>query len=384
MATSLSPLHQLIREHWEAWISFDPLFATYSGEQRFNDRLPVATEEAYHTWHNALVDYHKRLKAIPVENLAPTDQINHKLFSHLLEDEAAELSFHYYRLPISRTGGFHLMFPDMFQVMPFNSGEDYENYISRLNAFPRFAMENIGLMRTGLQTGYLPPRCTLANLDKQLSSQMVVDATQSVLYQPFNHFPSIIGASRRQKLCEDAQKAILGSVVPGYRALLEFVQEEYQPASRESIAALDLPDGEAFYAHRIRYFTSLNLSAKQVHQIGLDEVKRIRAEMEEVLKKTGWKGSMKGFLEFLRTDPRFYVSSPEALLEKTAWVLKRMDGELPHLIKTLPRMPYGIRPVPDYAAKDETAGYYNPGLGDGTRAGMYYVNTYDLATRPDL
>jgi uncharacterized protein (DUF885 family) len=160
------------------------------------------------------------------------------------------------------------------------------------------------------------------------------------------------------------------------------VEHEYLPAARESIATADLPDGEAFYAHRIYYYTSLRLSAAQVHQTGLDEVRRIRAEMEAVVRKTGFSGNMEQFLEFLRTDPRFYVTTPEALLEKTSYVLKRMDGELPRLFKTLPRMPYGIRAVPDYAAPGETAAYYNPGLGDGTRAGVYYVNTYDLASRP--
>lgn len=382
MSSTLSTLHLLFQEHWEAWTRFDPLMATYVGEQRYNDCLPVATEEAYQTWYDQLVNYRKRLEAISLENLSPKDQLNHKLFGHLLEDEATELSFHSYRLPISRTAGFHLAFPDVFQITPFNSVEDYENYISRMNAFPRFALENINLMRNGVCTGYLPPGCTLTDLDKQLKSQMVSDATRSALYHPFMHFPDHFSEVQRRKLCEDAQRAILGSVVPGYQALLEFVANEYQPAARESIAAIDLPNGEAYYAHRIHYFTSLHLNARQVHQIGLDEVKRIREEMEQVLKKTGWQSSMASFLEFLRTDPRFYVTSPEALLEKTALVLKQMDGELPRLFKTLPRMPYGIRAVPDYAAEGETAGYYSPGLGDGTRAGMYYVNTYDLRSRP--
>ncbi len=160
------------------------------------------------------------------------------------------------------------------------------------------------------------------------------------------------------------------------------MEQEYLPAARESIATAELPDGEAFYAHRIYYFTSLHLSAEQVHLTGLDEVRRIRSEMEALIQKVGFSGDMAHFLEFLRTDPRFYVTTPEALLEKTSYILKRMDGELPRLFKTLPRMPYGIRAVPDYAAPGETAAYYNPGLGDGTRAGIYYVNTYDLASRP--
>ena len=208
------------------------------------------------------------------------------------------------------------------------------------------------------------------------------DPTASVLYEPFKHFPAQISAADSRKLSEAAETAIMRSVVPGYQELLQFVLDEYVPAARESIATAELPLGEAFYTHRIHYYTSLHLSAQQVHQTGLDEVKRIRAEMDGVIKKTGWKGSMDGFLEFLRTDPRFYVTTREALLEKTAFVLKHMDGELPRLFKTLPRMPYGIREVPDYAAPGETAAYYSPGLGDGTRAGVYYVNTYDLPSRP--
>ncbi len=382
MTEPISPLHQLIQEHWDAWTRFDPLFATACGEMQYNDRLPSATEEAYQSWHDQLVDYRTRSERIPTQLLSSMDQLNHLLFSYLLDDEIAELGFHPYRLPISRTGGFHLTFPDLFNIMPFENAQDYENYISRLSAFQKFTQENIMLMREGLRTGYLPPRCTLLDLDKQLTAQMVPDAQQSALYQPFKAFPEIITESERQKLREAGQRALLGSVVPAYRQLLDFVEQEYLPGARESIGSIELPDGEAFYSHRIHYFTSLHMTAQEVHKIGLDEVKRIRSEMEAVIKHTGWQGSMAGFLEFLRTDARFYISTPQALLEKTALVLKRMDGELPRLFKTLPRMPYGIRPVPDYAAEGETAAYYNPGLGDGTRAGVYYVNTYDLPSRP--
>ena len=382
MPTPHTLLHQLIQKHWDGWMHFDPFFATYVGDQRFNDRLPSATEEAFHAWREQLSDYKRRLGDIPRQSLSTSDQLNHELFSHLLEDELDELGFKAYRLPISRTAGFHLSFPDIFQVMPFESVQDYEKYISRLNEFQYFATENIELMRMGLRTGYLPPRCTLTDVDKQLTAQIISDPTESALYQPFNHFTAQISESTRQKLCEAAQKAILGSVASGYKAIFQFVDQEYVPASRESIAAIELPEGEAFYAHRIHYYTSLHLSAKQVHRTGLDEVRRIRSEMEGVIQKTGWNGTMPDFLEFLRSDSRFYVTTPESLLEKTALVLKRMDGELPRLFKTLPRMPYGIRAVPDYAAEGETAAYYNPGLGDGTRAGVYYVNTYDLSSRP--
>ncbi len=382
MTSTLTPLYQLINEHWDAWMRFDPLFATYVGDPRYNDRLPTATEQAYQAWQDQLAMYRQRLSAIPAEGLPPTDQLNHRLFGQLLDDESAELGYHPFRLPISRTGGFHLMFPDVFQVMPFECAEDFEKYISRMVAFPRYALENIDLMREGLRTGYLPPQCSLTDLDKQLKAQIVADATQSPLYQPFRHFPSSLSSQEQHRLSQAAQSAILGSVVPGYAAILQFLEKDYIPSARQGIACRELPDGEAFYAHRIHYYSSLHLTAAQVHQTGLDEVKRIRAEMDAILARVSWSGSFASFLEYLRTEPRFYVNSADTLLEKTALVLKRMDGELPRLFKTLPRMPYGIRCVPDYAAEGETSAYYNPGLGDGSRAGMYYVNTYDLPSRP--
>ena len=382
MPTPLSPLHQLFQDHWDAWMSFDPFFATYVGDNRFNDRLPSAKDNAFQSWREQLIGFRKRLDGLSTQALSPSDQLNHNLFSHLLNDEIAELGFNAYRLPISRCAGFHLSFPDMFQNMPFENGQDYWNYISRMGDFKRYALENIELMRLGLRTGYLPPRCTLIDIDKQFKAQTGSDPISSPLYQPFRQFPANINEPERQKLSEAAQKAILNSVVPAYQELVDFVEQEYLPAARESIATADLLDGEAFYAHRIHYFTSLDVSAAQVHQTGLDEVRRIRSEMDALLQKISWTGDMAHFLEFLRTDPRFYVTTPEALLEKTSYVLKRIDGELPRLFKTLPRLPYGIRAVPDYAAAGETAGYYSPGLGDGTRAGVYYVNTYDLASRP--
>ena len=382
MPTALSPLHQLFQDQWDAWMLFDPFFATYVGDQRYNDHLPASTEESYQSWHGQLIEFRKRLQSIPAQSLSAADQLNSKLFNHLLEDEIAELDFKPYLLPISRCGGFHISFPDMFQTMPFNHAQDYENYISRLADFKRYTLQNIQLMRQGMRTGYLPARCTLTDIDEQFKAQMVSDPAVSVLYQPLRQFSPQVGGSEQRKLCESAQKAILNSVVPAYQALLEFVEQEYLPAAREGIATAELPDGEAFYAHRIHYFTSLHLSAEQVHQTGLEEVRRIRSEMEAVIKKAGFLGDMRDFLVYLRSDPRFYVTTPNALLEKTSYVLKRMDGELPRLFKTLPRMPYGIRAVPDYAAPGETAAYYSPGLGDGTRAGVYYVNTYDLASRP--
>jgi uncharacterized protein (DUF885 family) len=219
-------------------------------------------------------------------------------------------------------------------------------------------------------------------VDASLRAQIVGDPAQSVFYEPFKQFPASIGGVDQERLIEAAQETISCSIVPAYEALLKFLNEEYLPAARKSIACADLPNGQEMYRQCIAYFTTLDLSPEQVHATGQSEVRRIRAEMDEVIRQTGFRGDFKAFIEFLRTDPRFYVDTPEALLKETGYLMKRIDGELPRLFKTLPRLPYGIRPIPDFSAPGQTTAYYFPGSGDGTRAGFYYVNTYDLKSRP--
>jgi uncharacterized protein (DUF885 family) len=184
------------------------------------------------------------------------------------------------------------------------------------------------------------------------------------------------------RLAAAGRAAVERAVVPGYAEFLRFMREEYVPAARATTGASDLPNGAEIYAQRVRFYTTLPLTADEVHRTGLGEVARIRAEMEEVIRRTGFSGSFAEFLEFLRTDPRFYVDTPEALMERTSLVLKRMDGELPRLFGRLPRMPYGIKPIPDYIAPRTTTAYYSRPSGDGTRAGTYWLNTYDLRSRP--
>jgi uncharacterized protein (DUF885 family) len=223
---------------------------------------------------------------------------------------------------------------------------------------------------------------TLEGIPGSLQTHLTDDPKESVFFQPCLNYPAAVEHVQRNSLSKELQAAIRDSVVPAYRALYQFLRDEYLPSARESISAVEFPDGRAFYQHRIRYFTTLDLTPEAIHQTGLDEVHRIRAEMESVIQATGFTGNFHAFIDFLRTDARFYAPSPDQLLKETAYVLKRIDGELPRLFKTLPRLPYGIRAIPDFSAPGNTTAYYQPGAGDGTRAGTYYVNTYDLKSRP--
>jgi uncharacterized protein (DUF885 family) len=377
-----TPFNQLVTDQWEAWMRWDPLFATSCGDHRFNDLLPAAGEEHYVSWRAQLAEFRQRLQKIDSRTLPYADRLNCNIFTRMLDFEITGLDFHGYRLPLSKAGGFHIYFPDLYLSTPFGSVKDFENYLARLEALPRYFDESIDLLRLGLRTAYIPPRVILEGVEESLRVQIVADPVSSIFYKPFEGFPAVVAGADRKWLRAAAQVAIRESVVPAYQALLKFLETEYFPGSRAGIAASDLPEGRAFYQDRIRYFTTLELSPESIHATGQSEVKRIRAEMDSVIRKTGFEGSFRQFIEFLRSDSRFYVTTPQALLEKTALVLKRMDGELPRLFNTLPRLPYGIREIPAFSAPGQTAAYYQPGTGDGSVAGNYYVNTYDLGSRP--
>jgi uncharacterized protein (DUF885 family) len=380
--TATADLNQLIGDQWEAWMHWDPLFATTCGDHRYNDRLPDAGEQHYNSWRGQLADFRQRLQKIERPPLSLDDRLNHDIFGRMLDFEIAALDHHAYRLPLSKAGGFHINFPDLYLFTPFVTVHDYENFLARLEGLRRYFDESIDLLRLGLRTGFVPSRVTLEGVDQSLQAHIVTDPVGSVFFKPFEQFPASVGETDRRRLAASAKDAIRGSVIPAYRSLLQFLETEYLPRSRDGIAAADLPEGSAFYRERIRYFTTLDMSPEAIHATGQSEVHRIRAGMEALICKTDFKGSFGEFIEFLRSDPRFYVTTPEALMEKTALVLKRMDGELPRLFKTLPRLPYGIREIPAFSAPGNTAAYYQPGSGDGTVAGNYHVNTYDLPSRP--
>jgi uncharacterized protein (DUF885 family) len=382
MKKTPASLTKLFTDHWDAFLRWEPTSATFFGDHRFDDQLPAATEEHFADWLKQLKKFRARLGRIERAGLEAGDRLNYDYFARMLDSEIGMLELHNYRLPISKTGGFHTSYPDLYQFSPFNTVHDYENYLARLGKLCGHFDEYIGLMRHGLRTGFIPPRVTLEGVDASLRAQIVDDPARSVFYEPFKQFPLSIGGVDQERLIEAARETVSRSIVPAYEALLKFLNEEYIPAARESIACAVLPNGPALYRNCIAYFTTLDLSPEEIHATGQSEVRRIRAEMDEVIRQTGFRGDFKSFIEFLRTDPRFYVDTPEALLKETGYLMKRIDGELPRLFKTLPRLPYGIRAIPDFSAPGQTTAYYFPGSGDGTRAGFYYVNTYDLKSRP--
>ncbi|MEX0677013.1 MAG: DUF885 domain-containing protein [Pirellulales bacterium] len=375
-------LDLLLADSWEFSLSEDPLFATHTGDGRFNDRLPRETPADHQRRLAAERKFLARLEAIDRDALARQDRVNYDIFRRQKRDAIAEYEFRAHLMPITNRSGFHVSFPELPLEVPLATVRDYENYVARLGAFDQYTLDHVELMREGIKQGFTLPSVVMADVDKVLAPHIVDDPARSLLYKPFIEFPAAFSDSDRERLAAAGKAAIVEHVVPGYRKLLKFMTSEYLPACREQIGARALPRGREFYRYRVRHHTTLDVDPQAVHDTGLGEVRRIKREMQDAIRRTGFNGDFPAFVEFLRTDPQFYADTPEQLLKETSLVLKRMDGELPKLFRKLPRAPYGIREIPDFIAPRTTTAYYQPPSGDGSRAGFYYVNTYNLKSRP--
>lgn len=325
--------------------------------------------------------FRDRLHAIDESMLSKQDDISYRLLDRTLKEriEAFDLGDHY--VPIDGWWDFHASFAETPVRSQFRNTRDYERYIERLNGYGDHTDQYITRLRSAIEAGWVRPKVILEKYIPTIEA-LVTDTESSLFYTPFTNFPASIPDSTQNRLRNDGHAAVSNVVIPAYDRFARFMRDEYAPAAPDDIAISSVNGGREYYEHLVRHYTTLDITPDEVHQIGLDEVTRIRREMDEVIATTGFQGTFAEFVEFLRTDPQFYADSEEELLQITALVLKRMDGELPRLFKNLPRNPYGIREIPDHIAPRMTTAYYSGGASDGTRAGYYYVNTYDLKSRP--
>jgi uncharacterized protein (DUF885 family) len=375
-------MHDIFNREWRARIEESPLLATSVGEHQYNHLLSSMKPEDLLRRDRLWRGFLEELLAIDRSHLSRIDGINFDIFRAQLEDRVADYRFGAWQIPFNADSGFHTSFARLPFNVPFHSVADFENYISRMRAWPRYVSEQIALMRMGIKRGMTQPRVILEGIEETMEAHLVDFPEESVFHAPFRSFPASFPEEARRRLEGEGRAAIMEGVVPGYRALRNFMVNEYIPAARDTLGASALPDGKEYYAQQIRHFTTLDMSAKQIHEIGLREVARIRAEMQEILEQVEFEGSFPEFLDFLRTDPRFYAKSAEELLKEAAWIAKRMDGKLPSLFKTIPRLPYTVEPVPDDIAPKYTAGRYVDAPVGSTQPGRYWVNTYALDKRP--
>ena len=381
--TPAERLRTLFDQRWENSLRESPLLATNMGDRRFNDRLPEVGLAAERRRTDSTRAFLARLRAIPRDSLTRAEQINRDIAERGMKESLEFSELGGFLIPITNREGFHTGFPELHQRTPLRTTEDYRNYTARLAAFRRYTAGYIELMREGLRKGMTLPSVSLDGIEETITPHIVTDPTKSLLWKPFAEFPATVPAADRAALAAAGRAAITSGVAAGYQDFLSFIEKEYRPGARKTLGATLLPNGKAFYAQRVRSYTTLDdATPESVHQTGLREVARIRAAMDSVMRTAGWTGDRKSFIQFLRTDPRFYAKTPLELLEKNAYFLKLMEGELPRLFGKLPRMSYGIKTIPEYTAPRTTTAYYGQPAGDGTRAGTYWINVYDLPSRP--
>ena len=360
----------LLDTEWEWRLRENPQFATTVGDHRYDDQL---SKESIADETRRAADTQRFLDdagKIDRAQLPAPELITLDMFRGELEDRLAAFRFREYLLPINADSGFHSSFALIPQTLRLESTKDYDNYLARLRAFPRYMDEHIVRMREGVKAGITVPQVALAGADTAVGPLMPTDPTASPLYAPFRSMPATFPAAERTRLESAARTAIADAVTPSYAKFRAFLTSEYIPGARTTIAASALPDGAAYYQQLVKRFTTLPLTPDQVHATGLAEVARIRAEMETVMRSTGFTGDFAAFLTMLRTDPRFYPKTGEQLLKEGSWIAKRMDAKLPSLFGRLPRQPYGVAPVPDYLAPKYTAGRYNGNPPDGSEPGI--------------
>ena len=284
-------------------------------------------------------------------------------------------------MPINQRGGMQSL-ESTAERMPMSSVQDYDDWLARMASVDDVIRQTMELQEEGQREGYMPPKVLMERIPAQIAAQTVENAEDSPFYIAFRELPDWMSEEDQLRIREAAKTIIDDKVVPAYRDYKNYFENTYLPASRESIGASELPNGNAFYEYRTRSFTTTSMTPDEIHRLGLNEVARIRAEMQLIIDELEFDGDFADFLHFLRTDPQFYYDDPQELFDAYLAICKRIDPELVNLFGTLPRMPYGLRAIPENIAPDTTTAYYSRPSADGTRAGYYYVNLYKPEVRP--
>lgn len=386
-------LHALFEER-SAWeLQESPERAMARGDYSNAHRIGDTSLDAIERRHEYTVGHLNRLQAINFDALDENDRVNYELFELILSRSIESHAHRSFLAPVSGRGGPHQRIAQMAERVRFAHYEDYRNYLTRLEQTPTLIENAIELMTLGIAEGRTTPRVVLQGMPMQFHALLEGGGLAS-LAAPMNRMPQSVNEAQRQELRERFENVTMPLVRDAIAKFRDFMIEVYLPACRESIAAIDWPDGEAYYNHQLQVMTTTDLTARDIHEIGLSEVARIRAEMMQVIRRSDFmqihseaanlrdEELFAAFVNYLRTDPRFYYTKEEDLLAGYRAICKEIDGHMPRFFKTLPRLPYGVRPVPRFMAPTQTTAYYSQGDIRNGEAGFFYANTYRLDQRP--
>jgi uncharacterized protein (DUF885 family) len=381
-ATDSAKLQPLLDEIWQYKLSIDPIQASRQGIHDFDDKLANISPKALAEQDTQFREFLKKLSHINGAELSRSQQISLLIQQRQLQEHIDQYRFNAHYMPLTSESSFHSGLAFLPRSSRFKTLVDYQNYLARLEQFPAYFEQQINWMRKGLQTGFVQPKVVLQGFEDSVKAFISDSHEDSVFYAPFKDFQGAsVDALQQQKLRERASLTIVNHVFSAYQKFYDFLITEYIPNSKDNIAAKSFPNGKDFYQNRSDFYTTTKMSVDDIHSLGLSEVKRIRGEMQSIVNQLEYDGNINQFIQYLRTDKKFYAQTADELIKQASYIAKKMDAKLPQLFNYLPRTPYGVEPVPESIAPKYTTGrYISPTKDD--QPGYYWVNTYALDKRP--
>jgi uncharacterized protein (DUF885 family) len=385
-AAESKKLQELFDGYFEEYLALNPLLATSIGDPRYNDRFEVSISPDWRARNERLQrGYLERIKAIEPDRLGPQDRISYGVFRSAREMDIEGLRFPGYLIPLNQFYSVPSTFVQLGSgsgQQPFKTVQDYDAWLKRVDGLVAWTDQAIVNMREGVAKGYTLPRVLAERVLPQLQSQVVVRPEDSSFWGPIEDMPQDFPAAERERLTAAYRSMIETKIVPTYRRLHDFMRDEYLPKCRDTVGLGALPDGKAWYAYNVRQITTTDYTPGQIHAMGLAEVERIRNEMRKLMKQVGFEGDLDAFFDFMKTDPRFFYSDPAAQIRGYVDIKNRVDRNLPRLFEIMPKADYEVRAVEPFREKSASGGAYQAASEDGSRPGIFYVNTYDMKSRP--
>lgn len=374
--TATEQLNTLLSEHWQQANKEQIFFRKDPDTFRMNGKLPDVSAKGRERREQYNAQLLKRLDSIDERELSEADKVTLRLFRYERQTEAQSYKQFDHLFPMQAYAGYHSYFAAAPDNMSFLTQADYDNYLISLADFPRYNQQHIDNLKQAIAKGYTHYCESFKSYDKTISQQIVDNVSDSVFYAPLSRQPAQFSPQQQRYYTERGSKLIEDIVIPEYKKLYQFFTQQYMPACRKQVGIAQLEDGAAYYQYLINFYTTTSMTPEQIHQLGLNEVKRIRSEMDTIIKQVGFDGSFAEFVSFLRTDPQFYASSGQQLMEKAAFITRKMAGQLPKWFNTLPRNTFDIKASPSGGA------YYVASDGSGTTSGTYFIGANDVRSEP--
>ncbi len=371
-----SAFETLLKDHWSASVSEKIYFRNDPDAWRMDGKLSEHTAEARSRRQQFNETVLTRLDGINPEQLDDKDKVSYKVFRYERETERDSYTQFDHRFPITSLFGYHTYYAEAPANMAFLTADDYDKYLVSLDDFPRYNRELMANLKEGIESGFTHYGESMADYAKTIRAHIVADPSESALFVPFKSFPGGFSEEQKSSYIKRGSQLIGEKVIPGYGELLKFFEQDYLPNCRKTVGITSLPGGDAYYQYLIGYFTTTDMSPKEIHDLGLSELKRIRAEMQTIIESVGFKGSFPEFLEYLRKEPKFYAKTVPELLGQAALICKTAEGELPKFFSVLPRGTYKVKPNPNRGT------FYMPSSGDGKTSGTYFVGMEKLDSQP--